>query len=470
VKNGQTASPVHAFECAMEDIRSRISFCGGPLAVAYSGGLDSTALLHLTGDYAGTRGLPLFAFHVHHGLSRNADDWFRHCERECARLGIRFDGQRVRLADVAAHGVEAAARSARYAALGELCRRHGVRLLLTAHHRDDQVETVLLQMLRGSGIPGLSGMDIANTAPALLGDPELVVARPLLGVSRADLAAFVEDLGLPYIEDESNGDPRYARNALRHHVMPALAEYFPGFQRCLARTAGHARSARHLLDALAEQDLAQCRDGDCIDIRRLRLFDAERIDNLLRFWFSTRGVSMPSASRLSEMRTQLLGAKEGAQLWVTHADCEIHRHRGRIYLVPTRTDARVSALSPQPFRWNGETHLRFAAFGGSLHFEPAEQGIDAGWLREQALCIRLRQGGEKIKLAPDRPTRSLKHHYQALDIPAWERLHLPLVTVGGNLLFAAGIGVDWRVQQPGRDAGIRLRWEPEVGTDAMPDF
>jgi tRNA(Ile)-lysidine synthase len=465
------ASLVDAFERALEVILARVSVLAPArdwpeqkplraMAVAYSGGLDSSALLHLAHRHALQHGIALFAFHVHHGISPNADRWLAHCERECGRLDIRFDMRRVLLADRNRNGVEQAARISRYAALGELCRLHQVPLLLTAHHLNDQAETVLLQMLRGSGVAGLSGMEPANTAPALLGDRDLIVARPLLEVSRAELEHFVASTEIPYVDDESNTDPRYARNALRHQILPSFEQYFPGFQQRLARTARHAQAAQRLLDELAAQDLAVCCVGECIDVDTLARLSVDRIDNLLRFWFASRGIRMPSAAWLSEMRQQILEAREDAQLCVKHPDCEVHRHRGRIFLV-SRSDDAAPPPSPQKFCWNGEPRVCFSAYGGSVLFDEALEGVDADWLMARELVIETRTGGEKLKLAPNRPSRSLKHHYQALGIPSWERAHLPMITAGGQLLFAAGIGLNWCGLHCEGSRHVSLRWEPD---------
>lgn len=479
MSNHQSASLVDAFERALQNILARVSVlaAGGrpglqgnthpfqpgdgnapwAIAVAYSGGLDSSALLHLAHRHAVDNGITLFAFHIHHGISPNADDWVVHCESECARLGVRMDMRRISLAGRKHDGLEQAARVSRYAALGGLCRLHNVPLLLTAHHLDDQAETVLLQMLRGSGVAGLSGMENANTAPELLGNPNLVVARPLLDVSRNALERFVETQEIAYIEDESNADPRYTRNALRHQVAPALAEYFPGYQHRLARTAQHAQATRRLLDELAAQDLAACRDGDRVDLGLLGRLGSDRIDNLLRYWMASHGMRMPSAAWLGEMKAQVFGAREDARICVTHPDCEIHRHSGRVFLVPRSRDAGRS-LSPVTFRWHGESSMHFPEYGGSVHFDREAQGIDSDWLMSQDLVIRPRGGGERLKLAPNRPTRSLKHHYQTLDIPAWERERLPVVLAAGHLLFVAGIGLNWQGFLAGGADSVTLRW------------
>lgn len=463
----QAASVPDAFERALDAILARVSVSAVAIppqhliAVAYSGGLDSSALLYLAHWYAAARGLALFAFHIHHGISEHADAWLAHCKRECLSLGVRFDARRVTLVEQARHGVEQEARMRRYAALGELCQLHRVPLLLTAHHLDDQAETLLLQLLRGSGIAGLSSMQSADAAADLLGDPDLLLGRPLLDVSRSELERFVAEHAIGHVEDESNADPRYARNALRHQVMPVLHRHFPGFQERFARSARHAQSAQRLLNELAAQDLALCREGDCIDIGKLKGLGSDRIDNLLRYWFALRGVRMPSTAWLAEMRAQLFEAKGDAQLRVIHPDCEIRRHRNRIFLTPRR-DGDALQVEPLPFRWYGEQTIDFSMYGGSLHFEPAQEGIDAAWLRGQDLLIRYRSGGETLKPAPNRPTKPLKYHYQALDIPAWERPRLPLVcTAAGQLLFAAGIGLNWRELPADGSRHIRLRWEPE---------
>ncbi|HWU98452.1 MAG TPA: tRNA lysidine(34) synthetase TilS [Oxalicibacterium sp.] len=461
----QIPSLQQEFERALGEIRTRVSLCTTGLerfdleriAVAYSGGLDSAVLLSLLQTYAAQHQLQLFAFHVHHGLSPNADQWLEHCEAQCGE-GVTFDARRIQLERADKNGIEEAARHSRYAALGEMCLTHRVPLLLTAHHQDDQAETVLLQLLRGSGVAGLSGMDKANHAADLLGDSMLLMGRPLLQSARTDLEAWANEHAIDFVEDESNADTRYARNALRHQVMPVLARHFPGFQQRFARTAQHAQSAQRLLVELAAQDLAACLDGDCLDVTKLEQFGTDRVDNMLRYWFGSRGIRMPSTAWLNEMRTQLFEAKHDAQLCVTHADCHIRRHRNLVFITP-KLDPAVLEQTPVTFNWNGESSLHFAEFSGTLYFETAEQGIDIGWLAERQLTIALRSGGERLKLAWNRPTRNLKVHYQACDVPAWERERLPLVFAGGQLLFAAGVGMDCHAFATEPGVRVGFRWE-----------
>ena len=426
-------------------------------------------LLHLCASYARAHGIALHVLHVHHGLSGNADAWLDHVEAASATIGARFDARRVDVKH-AGTGTEAAARKLRYAALGAMCGAHDVTLMLTAHHLDDQAETVLLQLLRGSGTAGLSGMDAANAAPDLLGNPALVMARPLLQHSRAELEQYAAANGIVWVEDESNADPRFARNALRHQVMPALALAFPGFQQRFARSAVHAQSAQRLLTELAEQDLRASLLEDTLDVRVLRTMSLDRVTNLLRHWFHVRGLAMPSTAWLSELVTQLLEARPDAQLLVTHPACHLRRHRERLYITPKLPDLAgmrdpdddgiegIAVKEGQRFTWRGEAQLDFPDYGGMLYFDAAATGLDAAWLRTQSLQIDFRKGGERLKLAANRPTRSLKAHYQASDVPAWERPRLPVVWCGKQVLFAAGIGMDCAHAAEAGASAVALRW------------
>lgn len=453
------------FTRALDALHARHS--PATIAVACSGGLDSMVLLDLAARWCGAHGVALFAFHVHHGLSPNADAWLAHVEQAAGALGAGFDQRRV-VVPKSRSGIEAGARKLRYRALGEMCAAHGATVLLSAHHLDDQAETVLLQLLRGAGPAGLSGMDAANAAPALLGNPELVMARPLLDLGRAALEAYAAAAGLAWVEDESNGDLRYARNALRHAVMPALAQAFPGFQERFARSAAHAQSAQRLLAELAEQDLAACLADGAVDVARLRALSVERAHNMLRHWFASRGLAMPSTAWLAELYAQAVDARHDAQLLVTHPACHVRRHRDRLHITPKLAelagmrdpdDEGVIEKAGEAFAWRGEAQLAFPAYGGVLHIEPAETGFAADWLRARALVIDFRKGGERLKLAPNRPSRSLKAHYQAADVPAWERGRLPIVSAGPDLLFAAGLGMDCRHFGAAPAQCVAFRWE-----------
>lgn len=473
-------------------------FAANPLrlAVAYSGGADSSCLLHLAHDWAKQYGASLFACHVHHGLSAHADDWLAHCQQRAAMLEIEFAFERISLPGTA--NLEARARAARYAALARMCAAQQATLLLCAHHQQDQAETVLLQWMRGAqpatGMEALSQIGPASSPDALwLARPLLNCARPLLlqhlahlthlaqlkqvAQAASDPANAQATAQADHVEDPSNLDPRFARNALRHQVLPKLAQIFPAADALLARQAQHGQTTRRLLRVLAEQDLAQQigpeaaraalasdsavtgADGSAptLPLAVLSAFDAERTQNILRHWLQASGLRLPSAAWLEQAICQLQQAREDAQPCVRHPLAEIHRYRDQIYL----TRPALPAAEPETFRWHGETELPFPAFGGSLWLlpvAPGSPGFDPDWLAQQTLQIGHRQGGERLKLAANRPSRSLKQHYQSMDVPGWLRLRLPLVWLAPsttqapghrtwfntqaapNLLFAAGIG------------------------------
>jgi tRNA(Ile)-lysidine synthase len=282
----------------------------------------------------------------------------------------------------------------------------------------------------------------------------------MLALARAELERFAAAHGIDHIEDESNADPRYARNALRHQVMPVVAEYFAGYQERIARSASHSQAAQRILDEVAAQDWEHCRDEHALKLSSLRELSDDRCNNLLRYWLASHRLRMPASAWLDEMRLQIFDAKEDARIRVTHADGEIRRHRDRIHL--TRRfddiDLRMPAID---FRWNGEGQRRFDHLSGTLLFERTVHGLDPVWLREQVLQLRFRQAGDKLKLGANRPTRMLKLHYQALGIPHWERERLPIVTAQGQMLYAAGIGMHWHGPHCDTSDGIELRWLPD---------
>jgi tRNA(Ile)-lysidine synthase len=450
-----------AFERALGAILARVcasaASAGQTVAVAYSGGLDSSVLLHLTAQYAASRGITVFAFHVHHGLSRHADAWTAHCEKEAARCGATFQAVNVELAGRELRGVEEAARIARYAALGDLCRSHGIALLLTAHHQDDQAETVLLQLMRGAGLPGLSAMAAFQPGHDLLGGG-VGLGRPLLGIDRAALEQMARRLELVHVEDESNADTRYRRNALRRQVTPLLDRHFPGFAALVARSAGHIQTAQILLSELADIDMAQCKadtEGHALVIENLATLSAERIDNLLRHWLYRQGVSMPSTVRLEEIRRQMLHAAGDLHPFFPFGPVVLRRIGGRLELHPNLGDRTPEEIA---IHWRGEHEIACPQWHGRLVFEKSTlPGLDAGRLAAGPLRLRARAGQERLKVAVNRPSKSLKSLFQESAIPPWRRAWLPLLYLDADLVFVAGLGMDMR--HAGAAPGIVLRWE-----------
>jgi tRNA(Ile)-lysidine synthase len=266
---------------------------GTPLSVGLSGGCDSVVLLHLLSrlDWTG----PLQAVHVHHGLSPNADDWVAFCGEYCRNLGVPLTIRHVSVDVASGHGVEGAARNARYAAFSEVAQG----CLLLAHHRGDQAETVLFNLLRGAGVNGAAGIPVARKLDGLL------LLRPLLDISRDEIEAYANDAGLAWVTDESNSDTAFTRNYLRHDALVGLSQRFPAAESSLAQAAANFAEAADLLDELAELDWLQVCDGAAAKMAGLRKLSLPRLKNLLRYRLRTLGWQVPVASRLEEFARQL---------------------------------------------------------------------------------------------------------------------------------------------------------------------
>ncbi|MFM0084193.1 tRNA lysidine(34) synthetase TilS [Paraburkholderia sediminicola] len=462
------------------------------IAVAFSGGVDSSVLLDAVVRVAGAS--RCVALHVHHGLSAHADEWLAHCDAFAQERGVEFAAQRVEVSHDAGVSVEAAARDARYRALDAMCATRAVRTLWLAQHADDQAETVLLQLLRGAGLAGLAAM-----APEYLPARAWAVrVRPLLHLLRAQLEQYASARDLRWIDDESNADTRYARNALRHEVTPALAVHFPGFRDALARTAAHAASAQRLLDDLARIDLDEAvRDeGRALSQDALLTLDDDRALNLLRYWMRTLGLVAASTARLADALRQLreVGeAGEGHSLRIDHAGQALRSYRGLIYWEAgdSSEPADETALAERAvseLAWQGEATWRLPQWRGTFVFVAVASDVDSAVdgdasgtvdaasddpdtlpvsvLRRALLSARSRRGGERMRMsaAPGSPSRTLKNLFQERGIPAWKR-DVPLLYVGDDLLFVPLLGLN-RAALPaqGDAAGQRVRiiWRDDL--------
>ena len=402
------------------------------VAVAFSGGVDSTVLLHTVARLHHDGRVAAVALHIHHGLQPAADEWLAHCRDVAAALGIPFDSEHVTVARTAA-SVEGEARRVRYAALARLCREHGCRILMTAHHADDQAETVLLNLARGAGIAGL-----AATARKRQID-ELAVLRPFIDIPGATMRETAAAERLAHIEDASNQDRRYTRNAIRHEVMPPLRRIAPTIATHLARVATHASTLQSLLDEIGAEDIQDDDAEADLDVDRLAALSPPRAANALRVWLARRGMRAPSSVVLAEMLDQLLHATPDAQIALLHERKTLRLYRGRI-AIDTGGPPRASY---EAIAWDGEARIDVPAWHGSLLIaRTAGRGIDAASLREHGLVLRERRGGERMRQRVDGPSRTLKNLYQEAGIPAWRRERLPLVYCGERLVHVAGLGMN----------------------------
>ncbi|MEP7299672.1 MAG: tRNA lysidine(34) synthetase TilS [Burkholderiales bacterium] len=422
------------------------------VAVAWSGGRDSTALLHATLIEARDQGVRVIALHVHHGLSAQADAWLAHCEAQARRwsrqgLPIEFTWHRLTTTPPAGDSVEAWARQARYHALRAMADEHGVTVVLLAHHQRDQAETLLLQALRGAGTAGLSGM------PRSVMRDGIEWQRPWLAHSRDAIDAYVRRHRLKHIEDDSNADPRFARNRLRLQVWPALLTAFPGADAALATAAQWTQQADAALAELAHLDLARTATDEGLQVDAWLALSPARRSNALRAWLHrAHGASAP-ASLVTRLLDEL-PIRRNARWPVASAELRVYRGVLR---------SRPVAEAPLPER---ETNLSIQRAGvlalpgwsGALRVEPvAEMGVPLAWLAHVEL--RERAGGERFQAGLGRPPRSLKKQFQGAAMPVWER-DGPLVYSGGQLVFVPGLGLDARViGLPGQPL-VSLRWVP----------
>ncbi len=407
---------------------------GPRLGIGYSGGLDSTVLLHLLAELRDPFGYRLSAIHVNHGLSREADAWVEHCRRQCLALDVPLQVERVQVARDGL-GLEAAAREARYRVFAGLA----VDALALAQHRDDQAETVLLQLLRGGGLKGLAAMPAERSLAGIR------LLRPLLEVPRTEIEIHARARGLTWVEDASNDDPALRRNAVRHQLLPLLTDLFPSAEATLARAAAQFAEAAHLLDVLAEQDGAG--DPMGLDLARLADLEPTRGRNVLRRYLELQGVPL-HRERLHEALDQMLQARGDANPAIDFGTATLRRFHGRAQMASSARPLQRS------WSWQGEAGMNLGAAGG-LYFT-ATQG--AGVRLDGEVRIVLRQGGEKLQPDLRRPVRTLKNLLREAGVPTWWRERLPLVQVGGQLAWAAEIGADARFQAGPDEMGWLISW------------
>ena len=422
--------------------------------VAFSGGVDSHVLLQLLVESRTQLPGSLAAVHVNHQIQQQSGDWEIHCRSVCEELHIPFHLLRVHGKARAGESPEAAARTARYRALADWLPTHAI--LITAQHRDDQAETLLLQLLRGAGPRGLAAMP-ENSA---LGRGWLL--RPFLAISRKAIVGYAREHRLRWIEDPSNTDTRYDRNLLRQRIMPELQQHWPGLSKVLARAATHQADQVELAHALAALDYPACCGSNpaCLSVPALHDLSPARQRNLLRYWLEQSGLPLPSRALLERIRTEMLSARQDASPLVHWPGAEVRRFRDGLY--------SMTPLTPHDpancYRWDFRKPLRLDQAGGIL----SATVVTGGGLRVAdgagAMDIRFRQGGETLQPAGRRHHHRLKKLLQEWGVPDWERDRVPLVYRDGTLIAVAGLCVCEDFQAAKEKAGLDLHWSRMAGT------
>lgn len=426
---------------------------GAGLCVALSGGLDSSVLLHVL---ARANAHPLRAIYVDHQLHPDSAAWGRHCEQLCRDLAVPFSSIAVTVDAPAGEGPEAAARRARYRALAGALAAGEV--LVTAHHQDDQAETLFLNLMRGAGVAGLAGI------PRDAGFAAGRLWRPLLDLPRPALRDYAHQAGLAWIEDPANVDARMDRNFLRHSVLPVLASRWPGLRATVGRSARLCGEAAALVDELATLDARRVMRGGRVSVPALAALGKARQRNVIRYLCRRELGTVPTEARLREGLTQLLDAGEDRRPLLAWAGGEIRRYRSALYLMP--------ALAPRPA---AERHLELAArpgaclaLGESLGrlrlVRGSGQGLAVARLGP-TLTVGFRAGGERIRPAGDAHSRELKKLLQERGVVPWMRDRIPLVFSGGSLAAVGDLWVAADFAAAGGEPGLRVRWDRHPAID-----
>lgn len=396
--------------------------------LAFSGGLDSSVLLQLASQLSSHNDSFQFkAIHIHHGLQNEADLWVQHCSETATRLGIPITIRHVSALPRSGQSPEEAARDARYGAFHQLIEPNDT--LLTGQHLDDQAETFLLQMARGSGLAGLSSMpERSDFAKGQL-------VRPLLTVSRETLKQFAEHEELSWIEDTSNQNESYERNFLRNSVLPLLKTRWPSLSASIARSAAHCAEANLIIEEQAEKHLQDLdpNNSKTLPIDRLGAFNPSVQKTIIRLWLKQNGYRMPASKLLDQILQQALGAAIDRNPKIHWPEGEIRRYRNRLYLFRPHSAPKLG----DSITWDGKNDLILPEGLGTLGVLRGTQGICAHLWSSGQISIRFQQTGEKIRLPNRSGHHLLRNLYQSTGIPPWIRACMPLIYID-DLLVAVG--------------------------------
>ncbi len=425
--------------------------------VALSGGLDSSVLLDLIAQLQSDLDYPVRAVHIHHGLQAQADRWLTLCETLCAKRDIPLETHHLWLEPQPGESLEAVAREARYQALAQSMSPGD--LLLTAQHQDDQAETLLLQLIRGSGPAGLAAMpEHVRFGPGWL-------ARPLLTVSRQALEAYAREHNLSWQEDPSNRDLRFDRNFLRHQVIPRLRERWPAVSETLARSARYAGELLELVNEEVDEDLERVRiaHSEALSIPGLSGFHSVRLRHLLRRWIGSRGARMPNSKKLARIEQEAVFGRPDASPEIRWGNWSVRRFREGLYLL----DEPLPEPPVTTLDWSSNLTLELPNGLGRLRAVASETGVSAERWQNARIEVRFRQGGERCQPVGRGHRHPLKKLFQEWGIPPWERERLPLVFLDGDLAVIPGRAVcESFAAAPGEPA-LQVEWLRQPDHDAV---
>ena len=423
------------------------------LVVAFSGGLDSTVLLNAlaglrSSDLWREREFDLRAIHINHQLQAASVQWSEHCLFMAEQLSIPCVTVSVDVR-VAGEGVEAAARQARYDALRPLIHAHEA--LLTAHHASDQLETVLLALMRGAGVVGLSG------SPRVQRFGDGLLARPLLPFTRSQLESWAREEKLQWIEDPTNDSAAFDRNFLRAHVTPILEQRWPAAASSATRSAAHLAETSQLLDTLADLDLERAGVGARLDLSVIAQWPSARRRNVLRAWLKRRGIRAPTTRKLAGLEHDVLSAQTDRIPCIEIDDVVLRRHRNLLYCDPI-----LPPLDATPLDWEIDERLQLPAALGALSMRAAGIGDKQGVLSRArlpaTLTVRFRKGGETLRPGARQVTKELKKLLQEFGVLPWWRARLPLIYAGDALVAVGDLWIDASFAAIDGEIGCKVVW------------
>ena len=414
------------------------------ILLGFSGGLDSCVLLHLLANMQTQLNFKLKAIHVHHGLTSSADDWLNFCKEKCKLLDIEFYDIKVKINKKSSLGIEGEARELRYEAIKK--KQKGIVAL--GHHQNDQAETLMLQLLRGSGLKGLAGM------PEF--DEKRKFWRPMLNIKKELIEKYASENNIKYIEDESNEDVNFDRNFIRKKVLPLIESRYPASIETISRSASNISEGYQINELLALDDSknAMSDDGSYLLIENLIKLPNLRAINLIRWWLSFNGLLMPSKKNVEELFRQVRLIKKDTSLNVKISnDRAIRAFGDKIFIV-----SMMNNLDSYHFKWVGQEEIELPN-KSKLHFVKTKKGgLSLSKLGVNTLDIKGRIGGEKLKPLPNQPSRSLKYLFQKADIPHWERDQFPLVYANEQLVAVPNLGVQFEYQSKVGEDGYQIKW------------
>lgn len=409
-----------------------------------SGGLDSSVLLHLLAKLQSILNFKLKAIHIHHGLSSSADDWLDFCKKKCKLLDIDIHSEKVKVNKRSSLGIEGEARELRYQAIKK--KQKGIVAL--GHHQNDQAETFMLQLLRGSGLKGLAAI------PEF--DAYRNFWRPLLHIKKSLLESYARENNIEYIEDESNQDDRFDRNFIRQKVLPLIESRYPATIETITRSVSNISEGHHLNEVVALDDSKNVMSDDrsYLFIGNLKKLPKLRVINLIRWWLSLNNLLMPSRKNIEELFRQVKNIKSDTSLNLKISDNHsIRASSNKLFIVEINNKS-----SNYDLIWSGQEEIELPN-KSKLHFLKTKNGgLSLSKIGVKTLHVKSREGGEKLKPFSDQPNRSLKYLFQKADIPHWERDQIPLIYANKQLVAVPNLGVQFEYQANNGEEGYQINW------------